>query len=136
MAVLEGVCVADAADNELNGLAIRFRAGRRRRAPDFRMKRRMARFLVARASKAMMKKKARRHSPKRGSLTQPLFTQLKCLRHLVPYMSSKRDNSCVIADAMLYLDQLTKQLDELAKQTIQVEVEPLGQKFRIHVSCK
>lgn len=138
MAVLEGMRVADHGDNELiNGLAIQLRAGRRRSAPDFRMRSRMARFLVARARKAMMKKKARRHSPKRGSLTQPLFTELKCLRHLVPYMSSKRENSCVITDAMLFLDQLTKQLDELAKPTIQVEVEPfIGQRFRIHVACK
>lgn len=107
------------------------------RAHVLRVKCRRARLLVARASKTMIKKKAG-HIMKSScgpTIEQPLYTQLECLRNLVPY-SNKRENSCVIADAMAYLDQLTKQLDDLAKPTIQVNVEPSGDGLRIHLSCK
>lgn len=102
-------------------------------------------LLLHRTCRIIRKQPHQKHS----SILQPLLQQLASLRRLVPRSSSNAD-SCVISDALTYLDDLTQQLADLTERLSQVsdlslehlspcpkvQVLQIGQAMRIHVSCQ
>lgn len=118
--------------------------------------RKEALVLLEQASKSManVRKKTKIRNTK-ARMVAPLYKQLDSLRNLIPQFTQVGESSCVITDALVYLEQLKREIQVLQKGMKlssnvfssssqdgaspccnRVEVVCLMQRLRIHVCCE
>lgn len=119
---------------------------------DFPLRREVL-VLLEQASKSMANLRNKtKISNTKSSMIAPLYKQLDSLRNLIPHFTQVGESSCVITDALRYLEQLKREIQVLQEGmsnffsrspqdgatpcSNMVEVVCLMQRLRIHVCCE